>query len=128
MIERILQEIQPLQNKYGALECGPNAEWILFKEFKLPPGWDREVTELLIIIPPGYPSTPPDNFFVPMGFKLASGAQVANYTEGPMYLEKQWGQFSYHIDGDWHPAADILGGDNLLSFTIKVLDRLKELN
>lgn len=128
MIERILQEINLLRGKYGALEYDQNAGWILFKEFKLPIGWNREVTELLVVIPSGYPSTPPDNFFVPVGFLLASGVQAGNYSEGPSHLGKQWGQFSYHNDSDWHPSKNILEGDNLLSFMIKVSNRLGELN
>ena len=128
MKERILQEIELLQKKYGVLEYGPNMEWVLFKEFRLLTGWNKDVTELLVVIPPGYPSTPPDNFFVPVGFRLASGGQISNYSESVSHIGRQWGQFSYHPDGDWRPAANILDGDNLLTFMIKVSDRLKELN
>lgn len=128
MKERIQQEVKLLQKKYGALECGPNLEYVLFKEFKLPSGWNRDVSELLVIIPAGYPSTPPDNFFIPVGFRLASGSSPSCYSEFVSHIGRQWGQFSYHVDGEWHPTSNILEGDNLLSFMIKVLDRLKELN
>ena len=128
MNERILQEITLLQGKYGKLEYGPNLEWVLFKEFKLPLGWNKDVTELLVNIPAGYPSTPPDNFFVPVGFRLASEGSPSNYTESTTLIGRQWGQFSYHVDGEWRPSANLLEGDNLLSFMIKVMDRLKELS
>jgi len=128
MIERILQEIEILQKQYGELEHDPNGNWILIKEFKLPPGWYKEYTELLINIPSGYPSIPPDNFFVPTGFKLANGQKIDRYTEGYPFLGRQWGQFSYHIDGDWNPSENILDGHNLMSFMLKVLERLREAN
>ena len=128
MNDRILQEIELLQRRYGKLEYGPNLEWILFKEFKLPSGWNRDVTEILVNIPVGYPSTPPDNFFVPVGLRLASGGLPTNYTESTTLIGRQWGQFSYHVDGEWHPSANLLEGDNLLSFMIKIMDRLRELN
>ena len=128
MIERILQEIKILQKQYGELEYDPNGSWILFKKFKLPPGWYKEYTELLINIPSGYPSISPDNFYVPPGFKLASEQKIDRYTEGPTFLGRTWGQFSYHIDGEWNPSENILEGNNLTSFMLKVIDRLKEAN
>lgn len=126
MLKRILQEVELLRNKYGDLECDPDGNWILFTRFKVPPGWNREYTELLVNIPPGYPSTPPDNFYVPVGFKLANGQDPNAYTEGHPFLERQWGQFSYHSDGGWNPSENVLDGDNLQSFMLKVVDRLRE--
>ncbi|MGQ0791476.1 MAG: E2/UBC family protein [Nitrosopumilaceae archaeon] len=128
MIERRLQEIKLLQKKYGDLEYGQNGEWVLFKKLPLPLGWNKTETELLIIVPAGYPSTPPDNFFVPVGFKLANGNPINAYTESHPHLDRSWGQFSYHIDGEWKPGKEILDGDNLLTFMIKVEQRLGEVN
>lgn len=128
MIERLLQEIEFLQKQYGELEHDPNISWILFKEFKLPLGWCKEYTELLIKIPSGYPSIPPDNFFVPTGFSLASGQSIGCCTPSGSFIDREWLQFSYHIDGEWNPSENVLEGDNLMSFMLKVLDRLKETN
>ncbi|MBI3995341.1 MAG: hypothetical protein HY349_05130 [Nitrospirae bacterium] len=106
-----------------------NLEWVLFKEFPLPSGWNREKTMLLILIPPGYPLTPPDNFYVQMGFRLVSGALPTNYNEPSAHMGQQWGQFSFHADqSTWRPSADLLEGDNLLTFLLQVERRLKELN
>ena len=128
MIERRLQEIKLLQKKYGDLEYGQNGEWVLIKKFPLPSGWNKTETELLVLITAGYPSTPPDNFFVPIGFKLANGNPINAYTEPHPHRDRSWGQFSYHIDGEWKPGKEILDGDNLLTFMIKVEQRLGELN
>lgn len=128
MLERIMEEVKLLQKQYGGVEIEPNGKWISFKKFELPEGWNKEIIELLIIIPPGYPSTPPDNFFVPIGFRLKNGQQPSQYTEPHSHFGKEWGQFSYHIDGEWKPSKDILDGANLQTFMLKVLDRLKELN
>lgn len=129
MLDRRLQEIELLRKKYGPLEHGANLEWILFKEFPLPPGWNRTTTPLLVLIPPGYPMTPPDNFYVPIGFRLASGATPTNYSEPVSHLGQQWGQFSVHVQKEqWNPKADILEGDNLLTFMLGVERRLREVN
>ena len=129
MFERRLKEIELLRRRYGELDHGANVEWVIFKFFKLPPGWSREVTRLLIMVPPGYPMTPPDNFYVEPGLRLASGAGATNYSEPVSHLDQNWGQFSYHVDsGDWKATADILGGHNLLTFMLGVERRLSELN
>ena len=89
MIERRLEEVELLRKVYGSLEHGPNVEWIMFKEFRLPSGWNRQTTELLIVIPPGYPTTPPDNFYVAPGLILASGSEPANFSRGISLQGKQ---------------------------------------
>lgn len=129
MLERRLKEVELLRQHYGELEHGPNVEWIIFKDFRLPSGWNRTGTRLLVIVPPGYPMTPPDNFYVEPGLKLSSGAGTANYSETVSQLGQNWGQFSYHVEaGDWKASADILCGHNLLTFMIGVQKRLSELN
>lgn len=111
--------------RYGDLEHGPNLDWVLFKSFPLPQGWDRERTELLAIIPAGYPTTPPENFYVPDGLRLANGHAPGNYSEGQTVLGGRWAQFSYHPK-TWEPAPVPKEGDNLLTFLLMVERRLQE--
>lgn len=126
-LERRQQEIEFLRRKYGTVEHGLNFDWVLFNEFPLPPGWNRQTTELLVIIPPGYPTTPPDNFYVRNGLKLADGRMPSNYSENQTLLGTSWGQFSFHAQG-WNPSSDFKEGDNLTTFTIAVERRLQELS
>lgn len=129
-LERRSFEIDLLRKRYGEVEHGDNVDWILFKGFRLPPGWNRENTELLMIIPPGYPVTPPDNFYVRNGLRIiADGAErvPSNYSENQTVLGGSWAQFSFHAQV-WNPAPDSLEGDNLLTFTLAVERRLEELN
>ena len=129
-LERRRYEIDLLRKRYGEVEHGDNIDWILFKGFRLPCGWNRENTELLIIIPPGYPVTPPDNFYVRNGLRIvANGAEQvpSNYSENQSVLGGNWAQFSFHAQA-WNPTPDSLEGDNLLTFTLAVERRLEELN
>lgn len=129
MLDRRLKEIELLRQRYGALEHGQNMEWVVFQAFRLPKDWNRKNTRLLILVPSGYPMTPPDNFYVDPGLGLASGTGLSNYSEPVSYLGQNWGQFSYHVEsGDWHPCADLLDGHNLLTYMLAVEKRLSELN
>ena len=125
--ERRKQEVDILNSRYGAIEWGSNLDWILFKDFKLPTGWNKTNTPLLIMIPAGYPATPPDNFYVPNGLRLATGNPPANFAENQTVLGNLWAQFSFHAQG-WNPASEILKGDNLQGFMLMVEKRLQELN
>lgn len=128
MQDRRQAEIELLRRRYGDLEVGANLDWALFKAFPVPPGWSTKVTELLVMIPQGYPLTPPDNFYVSPGFRLSSGSQAGNFSEVSL-LGRQWGQFSFHPDKEqWKPSPDILDGHNLLTFMLQVEQRLRELN
>lgn len=129
-LERRKQEIELLCKKYKAVEHGPNLDWVLIKRVPVSGGWNREVTEILIIIPPGYPTTPPDNFYVPNGLRImADGTEKvpSNYSENQSVLGGNWAQFSYHAQG-WSPSPEPLEGDNLLTFMLAVEQRLKELS
>ena len=128
MLDRRRQETELLRTKYGPLTHGEGLEWVRFKEFVLPPGWNRTVAPLLVLVPVGYPATPPDNFYVASGLRTCSGGMPSNYTEPHSHLGEEWGQFSFHVDGEWRPAADLFQGDNLLTFMLGVERRLREPN
>ena len=120
-------EVELLRRQYPDLEHGANLDWILFRAFALPPGWDRESTELLVLIPAGYPITPPDNFFVRNGLRTESGAPPGNYEENQDILGESWAQFSYHA-AEWSPTDGVGDGDSLLTFMVAIERRLKEVN
>lgn len=126
-MERRKREIELMPSRFGPLETGPNLDWILFRAFPLPPGWNRAKTELLVTIPPGYPTTPPDNFLVRTGLRLADGRTPTNYSEGHAALGSTWGVFSFHVRG-WDPTGDHDHADSLLTFIAGVERRLRELN
>ena len=126
-LERRRREVELLRRQYERVAHGPDLEWVLFQDFALPPGWNRESTDLLVLIPPGYPETPPDNFHVRAGLRVEFGADPGNYSEGHDLLGESWGQFSYHA-GEWAPTPDLWDGDLLLTFMVAVERRLKEAN
>ncbi len=116
-----------LRRRFAAVEHDGNGGWVLLQDVALPAGWDRACIDVLVLIPPGYPATPPDNFFVPAGFRLGSGQSPSNYSESQSLIGGQWGQFSFHAQ-EWNPAANVEDGDNLGTFMLAVTRRLGEVN
>lgn len=126
MIERRKDELKLIQAAFGPIEHGANFEWVILKQWKLPPGWNKTETSVLVFIPPGYPVTPPDNFYTDNDLQLTGGASPGSSTPNQKHLGRDWLQFSFHVDGDWKPHADLLNGHNLLTFLQGVVRRLSE--
>jgi len=129
MIERRKQELELVRRDYGEISVGDNLEWVLIRRYKLPPGWSKPETDILILIPSGYPMTPPDNFYADNDLRLANNGQPGNTSPNSAQGDRQWLQFSYHVEtSDWKPHADLLMGHNLLTFLHGVKRRLQEAN
>lgn len=127
MIERRREELKLVEAKYGELEVDPNAEWFIIKRWPLGPGWSMAETSVLVLFPPGYAVTPPDNFYTRNDFRLASGAQPGNTSPNATQAGRTWLQFSWHVEaGDWTPHAEVLEGHNMLTFLAGVGRRLSE--
>lgn len=129
MLERRKQELDLIRSKYGEIDIGPDLDWVLIKMFPLPFGWNRDETALLVLIRPGYPTTPPDNFLVDNDLRLASGQLPGNVSADQSHLGRSWLQFSYHVDAaEWRPNPELLNGHNLLTFLLGVEKRLAQAN
>lgn len=123
MYERVIEELELLKQKYPRLQYGDQINWALIPEFQLPDRFNKTQTQLLWVIPPGYPQTAPDNFFVDVDLRLKDGSNPASFnlnansSSGIAPVPGNWGWFSWHVEqGKWRPSADIDKGDNLLTF------------
>src|SRR6266536_6677073 len=120
MLDRRACELDLLRQRYGPLEHGTGLDWILFRSIPMGAGWNRPTTELLGLIPPAYPLVAPDNFFVREGLRTAEGHLPGGYFEGQVsVLGPGWGQFSLHAL-EWRPGAELVDGDNLLTFMLAI--------
>lgn len=127
--ERRAAEIDLLRKRYPDVETASAGEWVLVRDVPLAAGWNKDRVDVLFFVPAGYPSTPPDNFYVPPGFRLANGNVPANFQEASLqHAGANWGTFSYHLDAGWKPIASPLDGSNLLTFMGRVEGRLAEPN
>ncbi len=126
-MDRLQREFELVRNRFGAVTVPEDLKWFIVEQFPMPPGlYNRDHTRLLHIMSPAYPQTPPDNFLVPAGLRTTAAEMPGSgYKEGTEYFGEQWGVFSWHPQ-HWRSSADILEGDNLLTFIFSVEKRLRE--
>lgn len=117
-----------LARHYPTVELGPQGEWVIVRRWPLPAGWTVRETDLLLIIPPGYPATSPDSFYVSNDVALAGGREPGNSSANQQVLERAWRFFSWHIDDQWRPHREPCRGDNLLTYILACAARMSELN
>lgn len=84
--------------------------WIfaVISDFQLPAGFEPRCVELLIKLPPGFPDSAPDMFWVHPAVRTPSGSVPRSTSEEPL-LGKNWQRFSWHLaPGAWQPGASDL--------------------
>ncbi len=129
LAERLTVE-QPLLTKtFEGLELDVAGRVLIIPDHPLGDGWNLTVTPVLVEIPPGYPTTPPDNICVTADLRLANGATPANTMGIREIADRSWLQFSYHIEAaDWRPQSDLSQSDTLVTYLVGALHRLEEPN
>lgn len=80
---------------------------IVLSDFSLPSGlFDVEKADILIILPAGYPDTPPDMFFAVPWLKLKSDACYPRAADSAFgFGGKNWQRWSRH-NNEWRPGTD----------------------
>jgi len=136
MTPRLQSELELVKKYYKNVEVNEesNREVLQIIQYPLPAGWDKDFIDLRIIIPQGYPITPPDNFYVKPNLRTSAGNLPNNYQDdGTGQGMPSWSWFSFHMSDDsgqatWFPTNDPSKGDNLVSYIRAINDRLKEAN
>ena len=125
MSERVKRELGLVATLYGEVEIDTEWRWFIVNRWLLVPGWSKRHTRVLVLIPPGYAGTPPDNFYTDLDLALSGGGQPASTSTAKPIREQRWLQFSYHVEAsDWQPEK----GHNLLTFLGGIDRRLRELS
>lgn len=90
---------------------------VLLPGYPLPAGiWNREATDLLILVPLAYPNAKLDMFWVTLGLRLAEGPGPKSADAEQEWFGRRWQRFSWHI-AHWNPARD-----TILTFLREVID------
>lgn len=86
-----------------------NMTCIVFPGYKLPPGYDRPVADLLLRLNPGFPDVPPDMWWFSPAIRLADGRTIPATELVESYLGRTWQRWSRHFNaGQWRSGIDSL--------------------
>jgi len=99
-----------------------NMTCIVFPGYKLPGGYDRAASDLLLRLQPGFPDVPPDMWWFNPAIRLASGGIVQATEVVEKHLGKDWQRWSRHFNaGQWRSGIDSL--ESFLALIRKELER-----
>jgi hypothetical protein len=111
-IEEQFQQLHALYPTATLERRGDGTSLVVLPHFPLPPGWSTPTTEVVFVVPLGYPVARPDTFWTSPDLRLASGGFPANTQLNANYgdygnrlLDRLW--FSYH-PSTWNPSYDTL--------------------
>ena len=125
--EQIEQEVALLRQRFPDLER--QGDWILLHNYPMPPGWNREKTDVAFFIPPAYPGAPPYAFFVPTGlrFQETTPKEYKEQVNQKVPFEGVWAMFSWAPgDGQWLAKEQITAGSNLVNWSEGFASRFRE--
>lgn len=80
---------------------------VILKGYSLPQArYDADAADVLILLPPGYPDTPPDMFYTLPWLKVAPAGRYARAADQPFNFNgERWQRWSRH-NREWRPGAD----------------------
>jgi hypothetical protein len=95
------REIQHVVTVDGGMTC------VVFPEWALPAGYDRDRSDLLVRLPSGYPDLPPDMWWFSPAIKLANGRTAPATEATERHLDREWQRWSRHFQsGQWRSGID----------------------
>ena len=99
-----------------------NMTCVVFREFCLPPGFNREKSDLLLRFNPGYPDMPPDMWWFDPPVLRADGKPIPATQVTERHLGRSWQRWSRHLpNGLWRSGVD--GLESFLALVRKELER-----
>jgi len=99
-----------------------NMTCIVFPDYKLPVGYDRVTSDLLLRLQPGFPDVPPDMWWFSPAVRLANGGVIQATEVVERHLGKDWQRWSRHFNaGQWRSGIDSL--ESFLALIRKELER-----
>lgn len=78
---------------------------VLIDAYRLPPGWSKSSTKLLLKLPASFPVGNPDMFWTDEDLVLEGGGIPKNGEQIEIILGQRWRRFSWH-PATWNPGAD----------------------
>ena len=95
---------------------------IVMPHWLLPGGFDRDESNLLVRLSPGYPDVPPDMWWFSPPVHLADGRELPATNVVERHLGRSWQRWSRHFSGgQWQSGVD--GLESFLALIRQNLER-----
>ena len=99
-----------------------NMTCVVLIGYRLPAGFDRTQSDLLLRLSPGYPDVPPDMWWFDPPVRLADGRTVQATEQMEQHLGRPWQRWSRHFNqGQWRSGIDCL--ETFLALIRRELER-----
>lgn len=99
-----------------------NMMCLVFHDFPLPAGFDREKSDLLLRFPSGYPDVPLDMWWFDPPIRRVDGRTIPATEVIEHYLDRSWQRWSRHLPtGQWRSGID--GLESYLALLRRELER-----
>jgi len=99
-----------------------NMTCIIIPGYRLPAGYDRATSDLLLRLQAGFPDVPPDMWWFSPAIRRSNGAVIQATEVIERHLGKDWQRWSRHFNaGQWRSGVDSL--ESFLALIRKELER-----
>lgn len=120
------EDIKYLAERFGngshTLTSEGNMTCLVVRGYHLPAGFDKEKSDLLLRLQPGYPDLPPDMWWFDPPVRRADGQSIPATDVIEHYLGRGWQRWSRHLS----PRQWRSGVDGLESFFALVRKELEK--
>ena len=80
---------------------------VTIRSWRLPTGYDRTESDLLVRLPSGFPDVAPDMWWFAPAVKLANGGTIQATELNENHVGRQWQRWSRHFQaGQWRSGVD----------------------
>jgi hypothetical protein len=106
---QLVEEVEELRREGYSVDLIEAEGWanVVFHGYRVPPGYSKASTELLLKFPISYPNGRPDMFWTDEDLTLAGGQIPLNADTIETPLGKRRRRFSWHPQ-NWNPGVDNL--------------------
>ncbi len=105
-----------------AITSEANMTCLVLHDYRLPVGFDREKSDLLLRLQSGYPDVHPDMWWFDPPVRRADGQPIPATQVIERYLGRSWQRWSRHLSaGQWRSGVD--GLESFLALLRKELER-----
>ncbi|MXX95027.1 MAG: hypothetical protein F4039_05420 [Gammaproteobacteria bacterium] len=95
-------------SKWRKVSEGPGKHGLIIEDFNLPHGYTKPESNLMILVPVGYPGSALDMFYFSPHLKKSDGTGISALAD-ESHFGQTWQRWSRHYkDSAWQPGVDTL--------------------